>query len=65
MPSVKDNMIARWKQNKTVRKKTRGPPEMPRFTVFKSAKHIYAQIIDDTTGCTLVAASTVSKELRP
>jgi len=38
---------------------------MPRFTVFKSAKHIYAQIIDDTTGCTLVAASTVSKELRP
>lgn len=37
---------------------------MPRLTVFKSAKHIYAQIIDDTTGCTLAAASTLSKELR-
>lgn len=35
---------------------------MPRLTVFKSAKHIYAQIIDDTTGYTLVAASTLSKE---
>ncbi len=64
MASVKEKRIARLKRKKRVRKKIRGTPEMPRFTVFKSAKHIYAQIIDDTTGCTLVAASTLSKELR-
>jgi large subunit ribosomal protein L18 len=64
MASVKDKRIARLKRKKRVRNKIRGTAEMPRLTVFKSAKHIYAQIIDDTTGCTLAAASTVSKELR-
>jgi len=46
------------------RKKVFGTPERPRFTVYKSAKHIYAQIIDDTSGKTLVSASTVAKDLR-
>jgi len=64
MASVKEKRIARLKRKKRVRTKIRGNPEMPRLTVFKSAKHIYAQIIDDTTGCTLAAASTLSKELR-
>ncbi len=64
MASVKEKRIARLKRKKRVRNKIRGTPEMPRLTVFKSAKHIYAQIIDDTTGCTLAAASTLSKELR-
>jgi len=64
MVSVKDKRITRLKRKKRVRKKIRGTSEMPRFTVFKSAKHIYAQIVDDTAGFTLVAASTVSKELR-
>ena len=65
MISVKEKRIARSKRKKRVRKKIRGSSEMPRLTVFKSAKHVYAQIIDDTTGYTLVAASTLSKELRP
>ena len=47
-----------------VRKKISGTPERPRLNVFRSLKHIYAQIIDDTTGTTLVAASTVDKELK-
>lgn len=47
-----------------VRKKVFGIPSKPRLTVFRSHKHIYAQIIDDTVGRTLVAASTLSKELR-
>jgi large subunit ribosomal protein L18 len=63
MTSVKEKTIARLKRRKRVRKRIRGNPERPRLTVFKSAKHIYAQIIDDTAGCTLAEASTVSKEL--
>lgn len=64
MASVKEKKIARLKRRKRVRKRIRGNSERPRLTVFKSAKHIYAQIIDDTAGRTLVEASTVSKELR-
>jgi large subunit ribosomal protein L18 len=46
-----------------VRKKVTGTPEQPRLAVFRSLKHISAQIIDDTTGKTLVAASSLEKEL--
>lgn len=46
-----------------IRKKLKGTPERPRISVFRSNKHIYAQIIDDIAGRTLVAASTKSKEL--
>jgi large subunit ribosomal protein L18 len=42
-----------------VRKKVRGTPERPRLCVFRSGKHIYAQIIEDVNGTTLVAASTL------
>ncbi|RMG85637.1 MAG: 50S ribosomal protein L18 [Candidatus Dadabacteria bacterium] len=55
---------ARLARKKRVRKKIRGTPERPRLTVYKSLKHIYAQIIDDSTGRTLVAASTVARDLR-
>ena len=41
-----------------VRKKISGTPEMPRLCVYRSLNHIYAQIIDDTKGVTLVSAST-------
>ncbi len=44
-----------------VRKKISGTPERPRLTVYKSNMNMYAQIIDDTTGRTLVAASTLDK----
>ena len=44
-----------------VRKKISGTPEMPRLSVYRSNKSIYAQIIDDTKGVTLVAASSLEK----
>lgn len=54
----------RLKRKKRIRKKVNGDTERPRLSVFRSAKHIYAQVIDDTTGKTLVAASTLSKDVR-
>ena len=47
-----------------VRRKVRGTAERPRLTVFRSGKHIYAQIIDDVQGVTLVSASSRAKDLR-
>jgi len=47
-----------------VRKKTFGTPTRPRLSVFRSNRHIYAQIIDDVAGATLISASTGSKNLR-
>lgn len=52
--------ITRLKRQVRVRKKVRGTTERPRLNVFKSARHIYAQLIDDTKGITLVACSTLS-----
>lgn len=59
-----DKVLARIRRKNRIRKKLVGTAERPRLAVFKSAKHIYAQIIDDTKGITLVAASSLSKELR-
>ena len=53
----------RLRRKKRVRMKIRGTPDRPRLSVFRSPKHIYAQIIDDSRGRTLVEASTLSKEL--
>jgi large subunit ribosomal protein L18 len=47
-----------------IRKKLSGTTERPRLTIFKSNKHIYAQVIDDTVGTTLAAASSLSPELK-
>lgn len=47
-----------------VRKKISGTPDMPRLCVYRSLKHIYAQIIDDTKGVTLVSASTLDPNLK-
>lgn len=47
-----------------IRKKVYGTPERPRLTIFRSSRHIYAQVVDDVRGATLVSASTLSKELR-
>jgi len=54
----------RKKRHLSIRKKIYGTAERPRLSVYKSEKHIYAQIIDDDKGHTLVAASTLDKELR-
>lgn len=48
-----------------VRKRTRGSESRPRLSVFRSNKHVYAQIIDDDRGVTLCAASTAEKSLLP
>jgi large subunit ribosomal protein L18 len=56
---------ARLRRRKKVRKKVRGTPERPRLSVFRSSKHIYAQIIDDTLDKTLADASSLSKEIQP
>lgn len=54
----------RAKKHFRVRKQIFGTPECPRLAVYRSAKHIYAQIIDDTKGETLVAASTLDPALK-
>lgn len=59
-----DRKVLRQKRRLRVRKKVVGTPERPRLNVFRSLKHIYAQIVDDTRGVTLVSASTLSPELR-
>jgi len=60
---AKERQIARSKRQVRVRRKVRGSQERPRLCVFRSAKHIYAQIIEDVTGTTLVAVSTVTKDV--
>lgn len=54
---------ARVKRHYRIRNKVNGTAQKPRLAVFRSNKHIYVQIIDDTIGNTLVAASTMDKEL--
>jgi large subunit ribosomal protein L18 len=56
---------ARIRRHLRLRKKLSGTPERPRLSVYKSLSHIYAQVIDDTRGHTLVAASTLDPEVRP
>jgi large subunit ribosomal protein L18 len=55
---------ARLKRKKRIRKKLIGTEQRPRLCVFRSAKHIYAQVIDDSRGRTLVAASSMEKAIR-
>ena len=55
---------ARLKRKKRIRKKISGNPERPRLSVFRSSKHIYAQLIDDDSGATLVAVSTLHPDVR-
>lgn len=55
---------ARIKRHQRVRKNLAGTPERPRLAVFRSLTEIYAQVIDDEAGVTLVAASSIDSELR-
>jgi len=66
MVSIKTDKIktARLRRKYHVRKKVFGTPDRPRLSVFRSNRHIYAQIIDDLTGATLVSASTRARGLR-
>ena len=57
-------IVGRERRKLRIRNKVNGSPERPRLSVFRSARHIYAQVIDDATGVTLASASTLSKDLR-
>ena len=61
---TKDRLAHRLRIKEKVRRKVYGTPERPRLSVYRSLNHIYAQIVDDTTGRTLVSVSTLSKDVR-
>ncbi|HYK90079.1 MAG TPA: 50S ribosomal protein L18 [Acidobacteriota bacterium] len=59
-----DRATERGKIHRRIRRKISGNPKRPRLCVYRSLNHIYAQIVDDTQGTTMVAASSVEKEVR-
>ncbi len=65
MSAEVDKRRARERRHLRVRKRIFGTPERPRLNVYRSLSHIYAQVIDDTRGVTLVSASTIDPEVRP
>ena len=64
MTQVASRSGARRKRHERIRLSLAGTPERPRLAVFRSLNHIYAQVIDDTSGRTLAAASTLERELK-
>ena len=64
MVSKESRQKVRVKKHMKIRNRFSGTAERPRLAVFRSNNHMYAQIIDDTVGNTLVAASTVEKEVK-
>ena len=64
MVSKKSRSEVRIKKHKRMRNRFSGTAERPRLSVFRSNNHMYAQIIDDTVGNTLVAASTLEKDVK-
>jgi large subunit ribosomal protein L18 len=56
--------IGKDRRHERIRKNVSGTMERPRLSVFRSLNHVYAQIIDDTRGVTLAAASTLDKEIK-
>ena len=64
MGTTNTRQQARLKRKGSIRKKMSGTPERPRLSVFRSSRHIYAQVIDDVSGTTLVAASSLEKAVK-
>jgi large subunit ribosomal protein L18 len=64
MITKKNRREARERRHRRIRARIQGTPERPRLNVFRSLKHIYAQVIDDTRGHTLAAASTLDPAIR-
>jgi large subunit ribosomal protein L18 len=64
MINKKSSNLARQKRHLRIRKRLTGTTERPRLNVFRSGKHIYAQVIDDTKHATCVSASTLDPELK-
>ena len=63
MEKNRHKRLRRSRRRRGIRKRIFGTPEQPRLSVYRSAKHIYAQVIDDVSGRTLAAASTVEQKL--
>lgn len=64
MVSKKSRTVVREQKHRRLRNRFSGTAERPRLAVFRSNNHMYAQIIDDTVGNTLVSASTLEKEIK-
>jgi large subunit ribosomal protein L18 len=64
MGATNPSKLSWLKRKKRIRKHLSGTDQMPRMSVFRSSKHIYAQLIDDVSGCTLVAASSMEKVVK-
>ena len=64
MVSKRNKAELRQKKHERLRNRFSGTPERPRLSVFRSDKHMYAQIIDDVAGNTIVAASTLDKDVK-
>jgi large subunit ribosomal protein L18 len=64
MGKTNSRLAMRLKRKQRIRQKLSGTAQRPRLSIFRSTRHIYGQIIDDTAGRTLVAASTMSPELK-
>ncbi|MGH3097713.1 MAG: 50S ribosomal protein L18 [Streptosporangiales bacterium] len=64
LKGAKGRRVARMRRHLRVRKRVSGTPARPRLVVSRSARHMVAQLVDDTTGHTLVAASTMEADLR-
>lgn len=62
-PSCKLKKDLRKRRHLALRKRLSGTPDRPRLVVYRSLKHIYAQIIDDTKGVTLISLSTIAKDM--
>jgi large subunit ribosomal protein L18 len=63
--ATNQKMETRARRKRRIKKRVQGTSQRPRLTVFRSNKHIYAQIVDDTTNQSLVYASTLDKEVSP
>ena len=64
MQATKKKLVRRKRRRQHIRKNLKGSSDRPRLTVYRSAKHIYCQAIDDFTGVTLVSASSMAKDVR-
>lgn len=64
MSTTNPKQVARLKRQKRIRKTTKGTTQRPRLCVFRSTRHIYAQVIDDTLGQTLASASSMEADVR-
>ena len=64
MNHLKEKSRQQWRRRMRVRRKVRGTAERPRLSIFRSSKHIYAQLIDDMQGVTLASVSSCGKEAK-